>query len=162
MWSIFERAHTIETFLHASLVPLFKEILYFGKSLERNNIRLNWSSSRFTSFSFRLLTKSNCAYVATKLQRLQQCLWTSRNILWCSITRLFKRFVSEIDVHVCVVSMSVCVCVVNRPNGVPFVCQQQQHGSAFKLPSSLSPNHQNWNTVFTNSNSSSSTCSSMY
>ncbi|UJR20993.1 hypothetical protein I4U23_024094 [Adineta vaga] len=51
--------------------------------------------------------------------------------------------------------------VNNHQNGVSFVCHQQ-HGSAFKLPSSLSPNHQNWNTVFTNSNSSSSTSSSMY
>ena len=79
--------------------------------------------------------------------------------------------------------MSVCVCVANRQNGLSLVChstlkhhyqqqqqqqhQQQQHDSAFKPPLSISPIHQqatiaNWNNLFTNSNSSSSTCSSMY
>ncbi|CAF0999937.1 unnamed protein product [Adineta ricciae] len=62
---------------------------------------------------------------------------------------------------------------VNRQNGLSFVCQtalkqhyHQQYDSAFKSPLSINSLHQstaltNWNNLLINSNSSSSTCSSM-
>lgn len=70
--------------------------------------------------------------------------------------------------------MYVYVCVVNHQNGLSFVRHtalkqhyHQQYDSVFKSPLSISPIQQataltNWNSLLTNSNSSSSTSSSMY
>jgi hypothetical protein len=70
--------------------------------------------------------------------------------------------------------MYVCVYVVNRQNGLSFVCHtafkqhyHQQCDNVLKSPLTINSIQQattlsNWNSLLTNSNSSSSTCSSMY
>jgi methyltransferase-like protein len=68
----------------------------------------------------------------------------------------------------------VYVCVVNRQNGLSLVCHtafkqhyHQQYDNVLKSPLTINPIHQttsltNWNSLLINSNSSSSTSSTMY
>ena len=141
------------------------------------------------SFSLfcRLLKKSSRTDVTTQLQCLQQRLRIirfviRRSIAWFSQRLVETSFWSSLCLFFCMLfvrvrcsfCMFVCVCLVNRSNALSFSCHptlknpyHPSHDSAFKLPLSISPIEQqnhlaNWNSLLTNSNSSSSTCSSMY